>query len=88
MSSQGPATSYSDPTGTSGPKEYDISGYPFSPSTIRDSSGWTEFLKQKRIVQEGPVGDGQNRRLDFLNGQFKLAGFGCTGCTGGAFNGS
>ena len=97
MSSQGPASAYTAPTGTYGPKSYTVASYTFNSSTIRDSSGWTEFLRQKRIAQEGPVGNslpndpwipyGQDRRLDFLNGRFKLAGFGCTGCTGSAFIG-
>ena len=56
------------------------------------------FLKQKHIVQEGPVGGtpsdpwipyGGDRRLDFLNGRYKVSAFpNCAACTGAAFNGN
>jgi hypothetical protein len=93
MSSQGGATKYS---GVTGPAIQ--SGYAFKRESFRDSSDWTTFLKQKHIVQEGPVGGtpidpwipyGGDRRLDYLNGRYKRAAFpNCPGCTGAAFNGN
>jgi len=98
MSSQGPAgatSGYVSYTGFTGSAI--VPGYTFSPLSIRDSSDWTKFKKQSLIAREGPVGNsfpsdpwipfGGDRRLDFMNGRFKLAGFGCTGCTGTAFGG-
>jgi hypothetical protein len=97
MSSQGPASatggfiSYTGFTGTAIKP-----GYTFSRLSIRDSSDYTTFLKQRRIRLEGPSGGtpqdpwipfGGDRRLDYLMGGYKLAGFNCTGCTGTAFNG-
>lgn len=97
-SSQGPASnpsgyiSYTGFTGTAIKP-----GYTFSPFSIRDSSDYTTFLKQRAVAQEGPNGGtpsdpwipyGSSRRLTYLMGNYKLAGFGCTGCTGSAFNGN
>ena len=98
MSSQGPASatsgsiSYTGFTGTA-----IVPGYTFSRLSIRDSSDYTTFLKQRRIRLEGPssgtpqdpwIPFGGDRRLDYLMGGYKSAGFGCTGCTGTAFNGN
>lgn len=96
-SSQGPASntggyiSYTGFTGTA-----IIPGYTFSPLSIRDSSDYTTFLKQRAVAQEGPNGGtpkdpwipyGSSRRLTYLMGRYKLGGFtGCTGCNGAAFN--
>jgi len=93
MSSQGPPTSFPDSTGT-------VQGYGFQKETLRDASDWTAFLRQSKIAQErasvfqGTPKDpwipyGSNRRLDVLEGQFKLNAFSnCTGCTGPAFSGN
>jgi hypothetical protein len=100
MSSQGPAISssgfisYTGFTGTA-----IVPGYTFSRLSIRDSSDWISFKKQSLIAREGPVGIsypsdpwipfGGDRRLDYMNGRYKLGGVvGCTGCTGAAFTGN
>ena len=69
-------------------------GYVFVRDVLRDSSDWTNYLKQRSIYRENPnyaaqqrartqdpwIPYGQNYRLNFLNGGFK-----CVTCRGGAF---
>ena len=89
-SSQGAATG----SGTSPsqiPGEYD-----FSRVSIRDSSDWTRYVKERRVFKatkafqtEDPwIPYGNAYRLTFLNGKFKSnTPSPCEACRGNAFGG-
>jgi len=92
MSSQGPATG-SAPTGVP-------AGYVWNATSIRDSSDWISYKKQRLIYKSNEVAttaanacklskyerpwfvNGQDYKLDYLNGKNK-----CAKCEAGAFNG-
>jgi hypothetical protein len=76
-----------------------VPGYRYSVPAVRDSSDWTSMKKQLIIRAEAPatkkypndpwIPFGGNRRLDYLNGQFKRNAFSsCTNCPGNAFEGN
>ena len=75
-----------------------VPGYKYTKAAVRDSSDWTTMKKQLIIRAEVPAPNkypsdpwipfGGNRRLDYLNGNFKGNAFStCPQCPGGAFRG-
>jgi hypothetical protein len=63
-------------------------GYSFDRDSIRDSSDWTTFIKQKTVYNSPKplqttdpwIPYSPSYRLTFLSGKFK-----CTSCTGNAY---
>ena len=70
-------------------------GYVYGPR-IQDASEWTKLLKEKReyVSYNAALNTGDRNTSDpwvstgnqFLK-TYQFGGFGCNGCTGGAFNG-
>jgi hypothetical protein len=101
MSSQGPATTgnVATPpfcTGPTGGTPLVEAGYRFTTASIRDASDWLAYKKQSLIFNENKAkinqdpwfSRGNDYRIQYLLGRYKVGDTGCTGCDSNSFGGT